>query len=331
VKADPSTELVVISSAWLTHAQALAATMGCVAAQGWESIVERDDLDAVIICTPPDLHAAIATAAMKAGKHVLCEKPLCRTDYEISEMLKVATETGRTLKCGFNHRHHSAVRKAKELVDNDAIGSLIFARSCYGIGGRPGYENEWRADPAVAAGGHFMEQGIHLVDLCRWFFGEFTKVTGVIQNGFWPTAPLEDNGFALLQTATGQTCSIHASLTQWKNRFTFEVFGTEGYLIIEGLGKSYGDQKLTLGKRELGKPFSENVTEFRGADASWEAEWREFVDAIREQREPLGSAADGAVAMKIVFALYKSAHLNRAINPETLLPLPSDFDMDVVP
>jgi predicted dehydrogenase len=324
VKADPTAELAVISSATLTHASGLASVMGCAAAEGWQSVVDSDELDCVLICTPPDSHAQIAIAAMRTGKHVLCEKPLCRSEKEGLLMLRTARETGRILKCGFNHRHHLAVLEAKRLFDAGAIGKPIFARSCYGIGGRPGYENEWRSNPAIAAGGHFMEQGIHAVDLCRWFFGDFEKVSGFVQNGFWSTEPLEDNGFALFQTRRGEVCSIHSSLTQWKNRFSFELFGTEGYLIVEGLGRSYGDQKLIAGRREFGKPFSERVTEFRGQDASWEGEWREFGSAIREAREPLGSGTDGLQAMRLVFALYASARLNASINPQTLLPVAAE-------
>src|SRR3989442_11521168 len=142
VKNWPGTELAVISAAHAEQSQKLAAELNCEAAVGWEEIVIRADIEIVVICTPPDSHAAISIAAMKHGKHVLCEKPLTRTIEEASEVLAVAETTGVTLKCGFNHRHHPAVSLAYELFLNGQLGEPIFGRCAYGIGGRPGYESE---------------------------------------------------------------------------------------------------------------------------------------------------------------------------------------------
>ena len=130
----PDTELVVISAAHKESAEALASKFGCEAAVGWEPVVKRSDLDAVIVCTPPNLHAAISIAAMDNGMHVLCEKPLARTVEEAEAMLKAAQVNGVKLKCGFNHRCHPAIQKAKEFVDQGKIGEPSFVRCRYGIG-----------------------------------------------------------------------------------------------------------------------------------------------------------------------------------------------------
>ncbi|MFQ5473036.1 MAG: Gfo/Idh/MocA family protein, partial [Dehalococcoidia bacterium] len=176
----PDADLVVISAANLESARNLAGRMGCEAAEGWEPVVDRGDLDAIIVATPPHLHAQISIAAMRKGMHVLCEKPLSRTLEEAQEMLSVAASTGRGLKCGFNHRHHPGVRQARCWFDEGRIGKPVFIRARYGIGGRPGYEEEWRADPQIVGGGQLMEQGIHAVDLARWFLGDFSQVTAVV-------------------------------------------------------------------------------------------------------------------------------------------------------
>lgn len=301
------TELVVISAAHKESAQALANKFGCETAVGWEPVVRRSDLDAVVVCTPPHLHAQISIAAMENGKHVLCEKPLARTLQEAEAMVEAAKANRVKLKCGFNHRYHPAVQKARELLDQGRIGEPSFVRCRYGIGGRPGYEKEWRANPEVVGGGQLMEQGIHAVDLSRWFLGEFTEVSAFLANYFWKTEPLEDNAFVLLRTENGKIASIHSSLTQWKNLFSFEVFGSEGYIDMEGLGGSYGTERLMLGRREFLKPFTEEVVEFRGEDRSWYEEWKEFVACIEEDREPSGSGHDGLVAMRLVNAAYESA------------------------
>ena len=84
----------------------------------------------------------------------------------------------------------------------------------YGICGRPGLENEWRSDPKLVAGGQLMEQGIHAVDLMRWFVGEPNEVTCLTSTQYWKISPLEDNAFAIFMTKDGQMTNIHSSLTQ---------------------------------------------------------------------------------------------------------------------
>lgn len=303
----PGTELIVISASHKESAQALANKFGCESAVGWESVVKRSDLDVVVVCTPPHLHAQISIAAMESGKHVLCEKPLARTIQEAEAMVKVAKANSVVLKCGFNHRYHPAIQKAKELLDKGMIGKPYFIRCRYGICGRPGYEREWRANPEIVAGGQLMEQGIHVVDLSRWFLGEFREVAAFTANYFWKTEPLEDNAFVLLRGEDGRVAFIHSSLTQWKNLFSFEIFGSDGYAIADGLGGSYGTERLIFGRREFLKPFAVEVTEFRGEDRSWYEEWKDFATSIKENREPLGSGYDGLIAMRLVNAAYESS------------------------
>ena len=131
---------------------------------------------------------------------------------------------------------------------------------------------------------------------------------------FWDIAPTEDNTFVLLSTAKNQTGFIHSSLTQWRNLFSLEVFGNDGYIQIEGLGGSYGTERLLLGKRALLEPFKEKIIEYRGGDPSLEEEWKEFVAATREGRQPLGDGYDGLEALKIVYAAYESSREKRIVS-----------------
>lgn len=299
--------LSVVTSRNLSSAQALALKMNCEAGGDWRATVERPDIDAVIVCTPPHLHTETVLAALECGKHVLCEKPLARTMEETEIMVRAAKEKGLLLKCGFNHRHHPGIRTAKEYFDDGWIGRPLFLRSTYGICARSGCEREWRADPRMVSGGQLMEQGIHVIDLFRWFIGEFVGVVGMIETLYLPIKPLEDNAFVTFRAADGTLASLHSSLTQWKNLFLFEVFGADGYLIVEGLGGGYGTERLIRGKKASNEPFRSEITEFRGPDPSWEDEWKEFEAAIQEGREPMGNATDGLEAMRLVFAAYESA------------------------
>jgi predicted dehydrogenase len=231
---------------------------------------------------------------------------MTRTIAEAEQLVAVARETGMILKCGFNHRHHPAIWEAKRLLDQGTIGKPLFARCVYGICGRPGYENEWRADPAQAAGGQFIEQGTHAIDLFRWFLGEVVEVACMTGIRYFDKQKMDDNGMAIFRTASGAMASVHSSLTQWKNVFSLEVFGEDGYLNVEGLGASYGTEKLIAGRRDFSAPFQDTITEYRGGDISWREEWKEFTRAIAERREPIGSGHDGLAAMRIALAAYEA-------------------------
>ncbi len=302
----PEDELVEIVGAHPTPPKNLLEELGCAWGTDWRRTVERKDVDVVFVCTPPHIHAEISIAALEAGKHVLCEKPLCRTLEEAEAMHAAAQRAKRLLKCGFNHRHHPAILEAHQRCERGDIGAPIAGRCRYGICGRPGYEKEWRADPACAAGGQFAEQGAHAIDLFRWFLGDLIEVSCMTSIGYFREQSLDDNGMALFRSANGAIATLHSSLTQWKNLFSFEIIGEDGYLVIEGLGASYGTERLFVGKRDFSAPFQDHVIEYRGGDSSWQSEWREFKAAIAENREPLGSGFDGVEAVRITLAAYHS-------------------------
>lgn len=280
----------------------------------WKDTVKRKDVDAIIITTPPHLHKEITNAALTFGKHVLCEKPLSKSTEEAYEMFQTSNHSGKILKCGFNHRHHPAMLNAKKILNEGSIGSLMFGRAVYGICGRPDYKDEWRADPNQASGGQFIEQGSHLIDLLRWYFGEVNCVASMIGIDYFKDQPLDDGGFALLNFKNGSKASMHTSLAQWINTFSLEIYGSNGYIKIEGLGGGYGDHKLTIGKKDFNAPFAENITYFRGGDKSWINEWLEFKNAIDNKSDNFnGSAFDGLQAMKIASACYESSKNNEFV------------------
>jgi predicted dehydrogenase len=300
-------ELVIVADINYSRAQSLADAMKCRATDKWESAATGEGIDVVIISTPPHLHELMAATALRHGKQVLCEKPLARNVEEARHMVTAARDNNVRLKCGFNHRHHPGIMRAREWFESGHIGEIISIRCRYGIGGRPGYEKDWRMNPEVSGGGQLMDQGMHVVDLGRWFLGDFTRICGLTATSFWDIAPLEDNAFVLLQTDKGQTVQFHVSWTEWKNRFSFEICGTDGYITVEGLGGSYGTERAVLGKRAFLDPFREETVEFRGEDRSWLAEWQEFTAAIAEDREPLGNGHDGLEALKVIQTIYESA------------------------
>ena len=308
-----SDDIIVVCGKQKQNLNKIAETYSCETSENWQEVVDRKDIDIIVICTPPNIHSEICIKALNAGKHVLCEKPLSRNLLEAKNMVLAAKENNKILKCGFNHRHHPAISKGKAIVNNQSFGKTLFARCRYGICGRLDYDLEWRADPEIASGGHFIEQGSHIIDLFRWFLGELSEVSCMTSNNFFDKQKLDESGMALFRTSAGATASLHTSLTEWKNLFSFEVFGENEFIQIEGLGGGYGLEKLIHGLRDHQKPFSYSTTEFRGSDQSWKEEWLEFKAAINENREPLGSGYDGLKVMQIALTAYEAEKNNKVL------------------
>lgn len=290
----------------LERAQALARMApGATPVDDWRAAIDRADVDIVVVATPNEMLSAIAQAAVDAGKHVVVEKPAARSVAEIDLLIDAARRAHRLVRVGFNHRYHSALRKARELFDAGILGDLMFVRGRYGHGGRVGYDREWRADPARSGGGELIDQGVHLIDLSRWFLGEFTVVDGFAHTYYWQM-PVDDNTFLLLRTPRDQTAFLHVSCTEWKNLFSFEVYGRNAKLHVEGLGGSYGVERLTFYKMlpEMGPPET-TIWEYPRGDESWALEFGEFLDDIRLGREPSAGLKDARAALVVVEEIHR--------------------------
>ena len=229
----------------LKRAEGLATTAkGAKSSTDWRTALLDPEVRIAIIATPNNSLAEVTLDAIEAGKDVIVEKPAARNVAELDALMKAAQRTGSIVRVGFNHRYHPALLKAREIVDSSALGPLMFVRARYGHGGRLGYEKEWRANPAISGGGELIDQGVHVIDLTRWFLGNFSDIGGHAQTCFW-NMPVDDNAFMILRTPELQTAFLHVSCSEWKNLFSFEIYGRDGKLQIDGLGGSSGVEKLT--------------------------------------------------------------------------------------
>lgn len=290
------------------RAAALAAHSDALVFADWQALLLSPAVDMVVVATLHDSLAEITLAAAKAGKHVLVEKPAARSPAELEPIIHAAEQYGIKVHVGFNHRYHRAIRQAKELIDSGALGELMFIRANYGHGGRVGYEKEWRASPLLSGGGELIDQGPHLIDLSRWFLGEFSDVQGFVHTYYWDM-PVDDNAFMMLKTAKQQTAFLHVSCTEWKNTFSMEIYGKSGKLHIAGLGGSYGVERLTYYKMlpEMGPPET-TTWEYPMADDSWAVEMAEFYEDIHKDRMPSSGLQDAYESLKIIQCLYKECH-----------------------
>lgn len=292
----------------LERARRLAAqSPGCIATDSVEQAVTAPNVDVVMVATLNSTLAPIAMQAVQAGKHVLVEKPAGIRVAELEQLQSLAAQRGVLVRVGYNHRYHPACLKALEIFRSGALGPMMFVRGRYGQGGRVGYEKEWRADPKLSGGGELIDQGVHLIDLAGIFLGEFTTVEGHVATYFW-NMPVDDNAFLSLRNATGNTAWLHVSCSEWKNLFSLEIYGRDGKLHWEGLGGSYGVERLTYYQMlpQMGPPDT-TIWEYPRGDESWKMEMAEFFEDIRRQRVPVPGLKEAIAALRVVERIYGRA------------------------
>jgi predicted dehydrogenase len=278
----------------------------------YQSAVADPQAQVVFVSTLNATLAPITLAAVQHGKHVLVEKPAAISTAELAAIEAAAQKTGALVRVGYNHRFHPAGLKAMELFRGGALGPMMFVRGRYGQGGRVGYEKEWRADPKLSGGGELIDQGVHLIDLAGIFLGEFTKVEGHAATYFWKM-PVDDNAFLSLRNAAGQTAWLQVSCSEWKNLFSLEIYGRDAKLHWEGLGGSYGVERLTYYKMlpQMGPPET-TIWEFPRGDESWKIEMTEFFEDIRLKRTPVPGLKEAKAALTVVEKIYKKTECGDA-------------------
>ena len=290
----------------LDRAKKLAAqSPGCLATASVEEALASPNVDVAMVATVNASLAPLAAQAIKAGKHVLVEKPVAISVKEIDNLISLAKRHKVLVRSGYNHRYHSACLKALELWRSGALGPLMFIRGRYGQGGRVGYEKEWRANPKISGGGELIDQGVHLIDLAGIFLGDIASIEGHTATYFWKM-PVDDNAFISLRNRKGNTAWLHVSCTEWKNLFSLEIYGRDAKLHWEGLGGSYGLERLTYYKMlpQMGPPAT-TIYEYPRGDESWKLEMAEFFEDIRRHRTPVPGLKEARAALVVTERLYK--------------------------
>ena len=284
-----------------------AGTTACAPTTDLEAVLGDPEVNVVIVAAANAALASIALRAVRTGKHVLVEKPGGISSTQLAEIQLAAVASGALVRIGYNHRYHPAFRKSYELVQQEDLGQVMFIRGRYGHGGRLGYEREWRMDPAQSGGGELIDQGVHLIDLAASFMGEFVAVDGHAATYFW-NIRVDDNAFLSLRTAGGQIAWLQVSCTEWKNLFSFEIYFKRAKLHIEGLGGSYGLERLYYYKMlpEMGPPETV-IYEFPRGDTSWALELNEFLEDIRLNRTPTPGPREGRRVLEIVERIYENS------------------------
>ena len=270
-----------------------------------------NQIDIFFVCTPNNISPKIVEKLLQLNKFVFCEKPPARNLKEVKK-LSSQKNSSTNLMFGFNHRFHPAIEKAKKIIDNKKFGNIISIRGVYGKSGGINFKNSWRNKKNISGGGILLDQGIHMVDIFRFFCGDFSKIKCFTSNNFWKF-DIEDNAFLILKNKKNQIASLHSSSTLWRHTFRIDVTLEKGYFLVEGLLSktgSYGQEKITFAPRQfentskaLGNPTEKVI--YYDTDQSWYKEIKTFLKFIKNNSKiKTNNINDAYSAMKIVELAY---------------------------
>lgn len=320
-EANPDARVVALFDANAERARALAAEHGCRACATLEELLAAGDVDAVSVCTSNATHAQAAIAALRAGKDVLCEKPMAVTIEECEAMVAAARETGRTLMIDQNQRLAKAHVRAKELLDAGRIGRVLTFRTTFGHGGPETWSvdpgtGSWFFDPKRAAMGAMADLGVHKTDLVQWLIGQTVvsataRVTTLDKRD--PAGNLvgvDDNALVIYEMSGGAVGTMTASWTYYGPEDNSTVlYGTEGVMRV------YDDPAHSIvidrrdGERELYDVEAIQTNDNQTASGVIDA----FVDGLVRGEGPLISGESVLPAMRAVFASIESSRTGRTV------------------
>ena len=272
-----------------------------------QELLENPDIDAVIISVPNRYHMEYAVAALKNGKHVLCEKPLARDVYEASQIVSAVERSGRLFKTGSNHRYFNSVKKAYEIFHSGYIGEVVSFNGRIGNNGER-IKDSWFGDRELSGGGAMLDNGCHLLDIARWFMGDFISGVGMTGNAYWVDLPVEDIATGIFQTADGKIATINSSWRQLSGYFYFEVNGSKGYITVDGRFDTHGGDNIYWQSIEDGKEIH-CVNYGHVTPDSYVKELSYFFECILLGVSPQPSVYDGLEVIKMVESVYASRPL----------------------
>jgi predicted dehydrogenase len=328
VRENPETELVAVADPELEQAENAARGTQAQAFADYRRLLEAQ-LDAVIVSSPLPEHEEQVRAALSAGKHVLCEKPLGNTVGSCRRMHTAATEADLRLAVGFNHRYYPSIKFLKQAVDDGRIGTLDHLRIFGGHDGLSNFRADWQYRAPESGGGAMMDVGIHMTDLARYLLGEITQVYGVASNNVWKVVGSEDNALAIFTSPAGIPAVYQATWTEWKGyRFYVEAYGDLG--MVRGY---YAPMfNLLVTQTKPGGPRKRKIKLYpeiilREKLRSWTStalisfreELQDFLELLAgNETVPLADGAAGLRAMEIADAVYRSTASGKAVTLEAL-------------
>lgn len=296
----------------------------------WRTTIADETIDVVDICTPPHAHAEIAIAATRAGKHVLCEKPITNSAAEAECMAAAAEAAGVVNQVGFNYRNSAALQLARRIIDEGRIGEPLHVRAEYVMEAGWFAEPGWRHERASGGSGALGDIGSHIIDMAQYLAGEIVSVVGTSAT-YKPVSDgahdVDDAGAFLARFDGGAIGAFSFNIRAWgqQNRIALEIDGTRGALAFDWNRRD-----------ELDVVFADDASAYRGFrrivlggghEGAWfglggigsgyiEASANQivsFMSAIIDKSLAHPSFAEGAQVQRVVEAISASTTANRWI------------------
>lgn len=294
----PGVELTVIADDDADRGKAAAAQFGSEWVADYQDALAREDVDCVVVCSENVRHKDMTIAAARAGKHVLCEKPLATTMEDAQAMIDACKQHGVKLQTAFPVRFNAAIVGLRDAIRSGVIGQplVISARN-------PGTcPHSWFVDPALSGGGAVIDHTVHVVDVLRWIFdAEITEVYAEIDTRMYDIEG-DDTGLLMMKLDSGIPVSLDTSWTRPNNwpiwgGVTIDVIGETGVLFADAYNNNYE-------MAETHTPsFAWKPVEVTGDPEMVSA----FIDAVRNDTEPLVTGEDGLRALQVALCAYESA------------------------
>ncbi|NVM52211.1 MAG: Gfo/Idh/MocA family oxidoreductase [Candidatus Helarchaeota archaeon] len=282
----------------------------------YKDLLKRDDINAVSICTPNFLHAKMVIDAARAGKHIICEKPLATTMEEADKMIKVAREANVFLMNPSHQRFVPVLENVKAVLD--LLGTITFVRYRFAHEGPYKHwgaisEDKWFFNEEKAGGGVLLDLGPHALDLLDWYFGEVDKVQSALLNTFEKPTKVEDNAILLLKFKSGIIAELDTSWVSHPPFNEFQIYGTKGTIKVDIWERSpikIMPKKLKRNEKIKELSFKDVL---RQISVSKQKMLHYFVDCVRNNKEPEMTGEIGRKILQVILAGYESAKTNSPI------------------
>ena len=294
------------------HAEVLEAYPRMHAYTDHLEMLAAEDLDVVSVASPNVFHAEQAIAALRAGCHVLCEKPIATTLRDANRMIAASKKARKKLMIGFTHRMLTGPQRCKRLLSEKAIGKPFMIRVRLAHGGPyPGWaKNSWFYNKELSAGGAMLDMGIHAIDLCHWLMGPIASVSARAAT-LIKKIEVDDNALLQLEFGNGALGYIEVGWTSMPGFSGFEIYGTKGSLIcdyVKGLQLCSG--KASAGKDSVVKWTMLDKDPTRGG---WDVEIKHWLDILDAKERLTMSGAAGRHALQVALAAYSSSETGRRV------------------
>lgn len=311
-------EIVAVCDIVAERAEEMAVQYGAKAFTDYKDVVNLDEIDVVSVCLPNYLHAPVSIAALNAGKHVLCEKPMATSQEEAEAMIQAAKVNDKKLMIGHNQRFVPSHQKAKEIIELGKLGKIFSFKTTFGHPGPEGWSidgaGSWFFNKEKAFIGAMGDLGVHKADLMRYLLGEFTEVGAFIETNAKQNTEVDDNAVCILRTESGIIGTLAASwayVSGGGDNSTI-IYGEKGTLRLEAdpeysLIEEYRDGSVVYHKldkiqtNEEGGQTSSNVISH-------------FVESIVQNKEPLISGEEGMKSLQIILAALESQETKRIVS-----------------